>query len=57
MNAFQELFTREREFDVSTEIDPIGHCLCDIEITVHEITKEMENLDVRKSQGPDSVSN
>lgn len=37
--------------DKPTSVGSRGPSLCDIDITVQEITNEMENLDVRKSQG------
>lgn len=50
-NSLLKLFRRESEFDVPTGSGPI-----DIEFTVQEITKEMENLDMRVSQDPNGVT-
>ncbi len=55
--CFQRVFTRECVFDEPPGSGLRGPCLNNIEFSASDAVNEMENLDVRKSQGPDGVSN
>ena len=54
---FQGVFTRESDFEEPNGPRLTGPYLNNIAFTVKDVTSEMEKLDVRKSQGPDGVSN
>ena len=53
---FQGVFTREREGNENHQVTS-SPPMEDIEVTRQEIMNLMKNLDVRKSHGPDKISN
>lgn len=55
--SFQGVCAREREFYKTNKTDSSGSCLCDLMDTEQELTKNIDNLDVRKSQEPDGIFN
>ena len=54
--SFQSVFTKEGEFEREQRVTK-ERVLSEINIGVEELKKLMKNLDVRKAQGPDGVSN
>lgn len=54
--SFQSVFTKEGEFEREQRVTK-ERVLSEINVGVEELKKLMKNLDVRKAQGPDGVSN
>ena len=56
-DSFQKVFTLEDDFNDQEEISMEGSTLNEIEVSVDEVKKMLNDLDVRKAHGPDGVSN
>merc|ERR1711917_23579 len=59
--SLQKAFTQESEIQNHNcereEGQTVRQGLFNLEVTVHEIGKIIENMDVRKASGPDGISN
>ena len=54
---FQSVFTEEGPFKKPMSLNVGVDGLGEVEVTVGEVKEMMDDLDVRKAQGPDGVSN
>ena len=56
-NSFQSVFTKERPFEDDGTTQATPHKLGNIILSRREIKEELKNLDARKANGPDEISN